>query len=263
MFGIYLIVGACAGLMAGLFGIGGGVIIIPALAAIFLHHTDIPAELVMQMAVGTSLATVVITAISSVYAHHRHQAVIWPQVWVMVPWLIVGTVLGAAVVSFLPSSFLRLFFAIFLTVLSIHLFFSRTPSSVEKVLSDKVVKIGSIIIGVLSSILGVGGGTLLVPFLMRCKLDILQATGTSVACGFAVSMVASICFMVTGWLSGIHLQYSTGYIYWPAFAGIAVASVLFAPLGAAFAHKLPKEMLKRIFAVFLLMMAADMMFFSR
>lgn len=263
MFGIYLVVGALAGLMAGLFGIGGGVVIIPALAAIFLHHAEIPTNLVMQMAVGTSLATIVITAVSSSIAHHKHNAVMWSQVRIMVPGLIAGTVIGVIIVSFLPSSFLRVFFAIFLASLGVHIFINYSPATVQQGPSDKAVKWGSVAIASLSSILGVGGGTLLVPFLMYCQLDMRQAIGTSVACGFVISIVASLCFIITGWLSGIHLQHSTGYIYWPAFAGIAIASVLFAPVGAALAHQLPRDILKRIFAVFLLIMAVDMMFFSR
>jgi uncharacterized membrane protein YfcA len=259
MVGIYLIIGAFAGTMAGLFGIGGGVVIIPALAAIFVGHTEIPAANIMQMAVGTSLATVIVTAASSMYAHNKRMAVIWPQVAIMVPWLLLGSVIGAALAYFLPSGFLRIFFSVFLFATGIRMMMDQANES-QTALSDRAVKMGSGIIGVLCSILGVGGGTMLVPFLLHCNLDMRQATGTSVACGMAVSIVATACFMLTGILAGVHLPMSTGYIYWPAFVGIAVSSVLFAPFGAALAHKLPRNLLKKIFAIFLLIMAVDMMF---
>lgn len=262
MFDIYLVIGAFAGIMAGLFGIGGGVVIIPALATIFIHHVLIPPAYVMQMAVGTSLATVIITATSAMYTHHQHSAVVWPQVKKMIPGLTIGAVIGAVIAHFLASKYLSMIFSVFLVVTGVRMFLNSSSQNTTKTFSDSAIKIGSLIIGVLSSILGVGGGTLLVPFLLRCNLDMYKATGTSVACGLSVSIVATICFMLTGWFSGIHLPWSTGYIYWPAFLGIAVASFLFAPVGAILAHKLPKEMLKRIFAVFLLIMAADMMFFS-
>jgi uncharacterized membrane protein YfcA len=263
MYAIYLVVGAFAGVMAGLFGIGGGVVVIPALATMFMHHTEIPHMYIMQMAVGTSLATVVITGTSSMYAHHKHAAVIWPHVWKMLPGLMIGAVIGAAIAHFLPSNFLRIFFAVFLAITSVRMWIKQKTTDTKKPLPPSAVWLGSIVIGMLSSILGVGGGTLLVPFLMRSNLDMHKATGTSVACGIGVSLIATICFMITGLLAGIHLPYSTGYIYWPAFLGIAVASVLFAPFGANLAHKLPKEILKRIFAVFLLIMAVDMGFFSK
>ncbi len=263
MLGIYLVLGAFAGMMSGLFGIGGGVVIIPALATIFLHHTDIPMADIMQMAVGTSLATIVVTSTSSMYAHHKHSAVVWPQVQKMVLWLMLGAVIGAGVAHFLPSRWLKDIFSVFLAVVSLRMFFPGEQKESAAPLALIKVRISSVAIGILSSILGVGGGTLLVPFLLHCQLDMRQATGTSVACGFAVGSVATICFMVTGLFAGLHIPWSTGYIYWPAFLGIAFASLAFAPMGASLAHKLPKKMLQKIFATFLLIMAVDMMFFSR
>lgn len=261
LFSVYLVIGALAGVLAGLFGIGGGVVIIPALAGIFVHHTLIPSQDVMQMAIGTSLATVIVTATSAMYAHHKRAAVVWGQVWKMIPGLAIGAILGAIVAHFLPSTELRIIFSIFLVITSVRMFLKESEKKIKRVLSANTVRIGSGLIGFLSSILGVGGGTLLVPFLLMCELDMHQAMGTSVACGLVVSIIATLCFMVTGWLGGVHLPWSTGYIYWPAFLGISVASFLFAPMGATLAHKLPTSTLKRLFAIFLLIMAIDMMFF--
>jgi uncharacterized membrane protein YfcA len=262
MFGIYFLVGAFAGTLAGLFGIGGGVIIIPALAGIFLHNSLIPPEYVMHMAVGTSLGTVVVTASSSMYAHHKRLSVVWPMVRKMAPGLLIGVIVGSMIAQFLPSSFLRVFFSLFLVFIALRMV-TKTPHESTKVLSEAVIRVGSFFMGVLSSILGVGGGVLMVPFFLHCHLDMRQATGTSVACGLAIGVVATICFLTAGLFAKVHLPQSTGYIYWPAFLGISAASILFAPFGVRLAHKLPREMLKKIFAVFLLMMAADMMFFTK
>lgn len=262
MYAVYLVVGAFAGLMGGLFGIGGGVIIIPALATIFEYRSDIPTADIMQMAVGTSLATIVITGISSIIAHHRLKGVIWPQVFKMTPWLVSGAILGALVALILPSHFLKIFFGVFLMAISIKLLMKK-PDTPYIELSKTVFRGGSFLIGVLASVLGVGGGTMIVPFLLQCNLDMPQATGTSVACGMSIGLIASVCFMITGLLAGVHLPHSTGYIYWPAFLGIAVASVLFAPFGAMLAHRLPKDLLKKIFAFFLFLMALDMLFLGR
>lgn len=262
MFSVYLIIGAFAGLMAGFFGIGGGLVIIPALAMIFSHYTGMPSEYIMQMSVGTSLATILVTGTSALYAHHQRTAVIWSQVRRMIPWLVLGAIIGAVIVQFISSNFLRILFSIFLVVMAMMMLFKKPPTETSQILSDKAVKVGSTFIGAFSSILGIGGGAMLVPFLLRCNLDMYQATGTSVACGLAIGMVATICFMITGLVSGIHLSWSTGYIYWPAFLGISAASVLFAPFGAGLAHRFPKDILKKIFGIFLLIMSIDMMFFS-
>lgn len=263
MFVIYLIIGAFAGTMAGLLGIGGGVIIIPALAAVFATQPNIPTNYIMQMAIGTSLATVIITAISSMYAHHRHKAIQWSKVKLMIPGLSIGTILGVIIVYSLSSYFLHTLFALFLLLMGLKILFELNRTTKVHVFSQQIFVIGSFIIGFLSSLLGLGGGTLLVPFLMRSNLSIHQAISTSVPCGFVISVVATCGFMLTGWISTVHISWSTGYIYWPAFLGIVISSVLFAPLGATFAHKLPNTVLKRLFGVFLLLMAFDMVFFSK
>lgn len=263
MFIIYCSVGAIAGVMSGLLGIGGGVVIIPALAALFADNAFIPADYIMKMAVGTSLGIVIMTAASAMYAQNKRNMVVWSMVKTTMPGLIVGAILGALVAHVLPSSYLSRIFSVFLVVVSLRILIKRPEQQDENPLSQKAMHLFSLLIGGLSSILGVGGGTLLVPFLLRCKLDVHKAVGTSVACGLTIGIVATICFMITGFAAGAHLPWSTGYIYWPAFVGISMMSIVFAPLGAVLAHKLPKAILQKIFAIFLLLMAFNMMFFSR
>ncbi|EKD73987.1 MAG: hypothetical protein ACD_45C00118G0008 [uncultured bacterium] len=256
----YLVVGAFAGVMSGLFGVGGGVVVIPALAMFFLYDPMIPDALQMQMAIGTSLAIMITTSISALYAHHKRNAVRWNIFLQMLPGLIVGAIVGACVAHFVSSFFLKIIFSVFLFVIGIRLLFNLGVSESHSSVSLFVVRVASLVIGALSSLLGVGGGILIVPFLLHCQLNMREATGTSVACGLSVGIAATISFMMTGLFAMMHVKWSTGYIYWPAFFGIAVASTLFAPVGAALAHKLPIELLKRIFGFFLLLMAVDMAF---
>jgi uncharacterized membrane protein YfcA len=263
MLSIYLVLGAFAGVLSGLFGVGGGVIVIPALSAVYLHFSAIPNAYVMQMAVGTSLAIMITTSLSSMYAHHKRDAVRWGMFVLMLPGLVVGSILGAITAHFLPSFYLQVIFGIFLLVIGCKMLLSRPRVSSGDSMSNAVIRVASVLIGALSSLLGVGGGTLLVPFLLRCNMDMREATGTSVACGLSVGVAATASFMVAGFFSVIPVQWSTGYIYWPAFFGVAFSSTLFAPVGAMFAHKLPRELLKRIFGLFLLLMACDMLWLSR
>ena len=262
MLTIYLIIGAAAGILSGLFGLGGGVVIIPALSHVFLQSTVIPNTASMQMAIGTSLAVIIPTSASALYAHHSRGSVDWGLFRIMLPLLIMGAILGAIIAHFLPSTYLKIIFALFLWVISLRTIFTKPKQLIEMQLPLKVIRVGALCIGALASLLGVGGGSLLVPFLLRCQLDMRKATGTSVACGLSVGIVATLSFMLVGLFSAQHVAWSTGYIYWPAFLSIAVASTLLAPLGAAWAHKLPGEWLKRVFGVFLLLMACDMLLFK-
>lgn len=264
MLSIYFIIGAFSGLLSGLFGIGGGVIVVPALAAMFLYHTLIPEAYAMPVAIGTSLASMMVTSTAAMMAHQKTKSVRWNWVKSMLPGLMIGVVIGAVIARYLPSRYLSLFFGVFLMMISIRLFFEKSevnnPS--KKILSRRTEILSSSLIGILSSLLGVGGGTLLVPFFLRCQLEMHEATGTSVACAIAISIMATLCFMFLGGVGHLPMKWSTGYIYWPAFLGIAIASVLFAPLGVQLGRVLSTALLKRFFALFLLAIAADMLIFN-
>lgn len=266
MFLIYLLIGAIAGFMSGLFGIGGGIIVIPALAKLFSYTGIIPASSIMHMAIGTSLAAVIFTTLASIRAHHKRLSIHWDVARMLAPGLAMGAILGAAITSYLPSTVLRILFAVFLLAISVHLFFRKhRPATAEHSLSKAKIYIVSFLSGGLASMLGVGGGILLVPFLLHCRLDMRGATGTSVVGALVISIVATSCFILTGLISPAldHVPWSTGYVYWPAFLGIILTSIAFAPLGASLAHKLPREILQRVFAVFILFVACDMLFVTR
>lgn len=262
MFIIYLILGALAGTMSGLLGIGGGMIVVPALSAIFLQTQLMPSSSVMHMAIGTSLAVMVFTSLSGLYAHHRRMAVRWDVFKIVVPSLVIGTLLGALIANTLSSEYLRIFFGLFLFVMGLRMLLDKNKKEVGNGMSHWMMWAVSSLIGGLSSILGIGGGVMLVPFLLRCRVAMHQAPGTSLACGMTIGIFATVSFMLPA-LGGEQVApWSTGYIYWPAFLWVAVASILFAPIGTALAHKLPTSLLKKIFAVMLLMVAGDMLFFA-
>jgi len=262
MLSVYLIIGAIAGIMSGLFGVGGGIIVIPALSTVFLRYTDISSSYSMQMAIGTSLAIMISTSAAALYAHHKRKVVRWDMFRHMLPGLMIGAVIGVMIAHYLPSSDLQIIFGVFLVMVGLRMIINKHSSRRENIFSLKVIQISSLLIGSLSSLLGVGGGTLIVPFLLHCQLDMREATGTSVACSLSVGIVATISFMMAGLFSTQAVAWSTGYIYWPAFFGVAIASTLLAPIGAMLAYRLPRELLKQIFGVFLLLMACDMLFFK-
>ncbi len=258
MFAIYLVIGALSGTLAGMLGIGGGVIVVPALAFVFAHFNLMPASLVMQMAIGTSLAAMIVTLISALRAHSLRGNVRLDLVKMLLPGLIVGAILGALIAHKLPSYYLKIFFSLFLFFMSGRLLLAIQQEEVRKMPSRFSMMGVATGIGTLSSILGAGGGLLMIPFILRCRASMHQAAGTSVACGVGAGIVATLSFMFLG-MSNVVIKDSTGYIYWPAFFGVALASMLFAPIGTAVAHKLPASVLRRVLGIFLLLVAIDML----
>ena len=254
----YLLIGAFAGTMAGLLGVGGGLIIVPALAAVFAAY-GLAEGVVMHVAVGTSLATIVATSLSSIRAHHRHQAVLWPVWWRMTPGILLGALLGAAVAETLPSADLRLVFGVFELLVATQMALDVKPAAHRDVPGRPALAAGGGVIGAVSAVVGVGGGTLTVPYLLWCNVPVRKAIGTSAACGLPIAVAGTLGFAVTGWGDDRVPEWSMGYVYWPVFAGIVASTVLFAPLGAALAHRLPTRLLKRFFALFLAVLGVRML----
>lgn len=254
---IYLAVGALAGFIAGLFGVGGGLIIVPVLVYLFSQQ-GMHSDYLVHMAVGTSLATIVFTSISSVRAHHQHGAVLWPVFWKLSVGIVVGALLGAAIADWMSSIVLRRFFAVFEWLVAIQLLIGFKPKPTRTLPGNAgLFGVGSII-GTLSAIVGIGGGTLTVPYLVWNNVDMRKAVATSSACGLPIAIAGAAGFVITGLLQTSLPGWSVGYLYLPAFAGIVIASVLFAPLGARVAHWLDPAKLKRTFGVFLLLLGTYM-----
>ncbi|WP_444888077.1 sulfite exporter TauE/SafE family protein [Microbulbifer sp. JMSA008] len=252
---VYLLLGAVAGTAAGLLGIGGGLIIVPALVLIF-SATGISPEVLTHMAVGTSLATIVITSISSVWAHNAKGAVDWHLFWVMTPGILVGSWLGGVTADLLPGAWLQLLIGVFAIIMAVRMGVSGLRTASQKESDDRLP--GSLplicsggVIGWLAAIFGIGGGALIVPYLSHFAVKMQRAVGTSAAFGLPIAISGSLSFVVQGWGNKLLPDWSSGYIYWPAFLGIVLTSVLFAKLGANLAHKISAKRLKLCFALLL------------
>lgn len=255
---LYLALGAFAGVMAGMLGVGGGLIIVPVLAWIF-GRQQVSDALIMHLAIGTSLASIVVTSISSIRAHHQRGAVLWPAFWRLTPGIVIGAWLGAAVADVLSSAALTKIFAVFVLMVAAQMAFGAKPAPQRELPKPTGMTITGAVIGMVSAIVGIGGGSLTVPFLSWCNIPIRQAVATSAACGLPIALAGALGFIVTG-LNAPHLPaWSLGYVYGPALVGVASASMLTAPLGAKLAHTLPTNSLKKVFAVFLAAVGSKML----
>ena len=254
---MYLAVGLIAGLLAGLLGVGGGLVIVPMLVFCFVKE-GIQPDLIMHLALGTSLASIIFTSISSFMSHHRRGAVDWAIVKQIVPGILIGTFGGTFVASRLSTGFLKGFFCVFLYSVATQMILNKKPkASRELPGSAGMFGVGTTI-GVASALVGIGGGSLSVPFMMWCNVAAHRAIGTSAAIGFPIAIAGAAGYIVNN-LHAVGLPpYSLGYVYLPALAFIVCFSVMTAPLGAKLAHALPVDRLKRIFALFLYAVATKM-----
>jgi len=253
----YAALGAAAGTTAGLLGVGGGIIVVPGLA--FLLGDAVPAHRLMQVAVGTSLTTIVATSLSSIRAHSRHGAIRWEVVGRLTPGIIVGAILGAAIADVLPTRGLAAVFGAFLVLAAVRLAVPGQPSAHRELPRTPGLFAWGGGIGTFSSLVGIGGGTITVPFLTWCNVAIRNAVGTSSACGLPIAVTGATGFVVAGWGTPGLPPWSTGYVYWPAFVALVPMSILFAPLGARLAHTISMFALRCIFAVFLLVVGLRML----
>ena len=257
---LYLFTGAVAGLSAGLLGIGGGLVIVPILFFIFSQQA-VPAEHVMHMALATSLATIIITSFASARAHHQRGAVLWPIVFSLSPGIVIGAWLGAMFASVLASDVLRPVFGLFELMVASYLLVNVKPDTHGNHITRTASFTGGTVIGSISSIVGIGGGTLTVPFLLWHDIPIRNAVASSAACGFPIAVAGTTAYIVSGWsVSGLP-PYTLGFVSLPAFALIIVTSIVTAPLGASLAHKLPETTLRTVFAFVLVALGVKMLWF--
>jgi len=258
LFWIYPAAGAVAGILAGLMGIGGGLVIVPMLVFCFSLQ-DIDQTRIMHLALGTSLASIVFTSVSSFMAHHRRRAVHWNVVRLITPGILAGTLAGAYFASLLATDVLKGIFGIFLWYVAWQMLRNKKLQP-SRTLPGKIGMFGAgSIIGVVSSMLGIGGGTLSVPFMIWCNVPVHHAIGTSAAIGFPIAAAGAAGYIWTGLHADGMPAYSVGFVSIPALLGIVCASILTAPLGARLAHWLPVTELKRVFAALLLLVGGKML----
>ena len=249
--------GALAGISAGLLGIGGGIIIVPVLAMVF-ESQQVNIHVLMHVAIGTSLATIVVTSLSSVRAHHKRQAIDWSVVHVMAIGVFVGGLTGAILANFIQGKDLRLIFSFFLCLVAIQMYIGNNIKAHRKLPAKTGMLTAAGVIGMVSSLMGVGGGSMSVPFLTWCNVSIRKAVAISSAIGFPIAVSGTIGFIIIGWDVPDRPDMSIGFVNLPAFLSIVVASTLFAPVGAWLAHRVPVDILRRFFIVFLLMLGIRM-----
>lgn len=247
---VYLMVGALAGVLAGLFGIGGGMVIVPVLIFSFTAQ-DVSPEVMTHMAVATSLATIVFTSLSSVKEHHRQGAIDWPLVKQMATGIVIGTALGVALITEVPGAVLQKIIGVFALLLALKMFTGWEPPGSGARPGAKGLLVAGSMIGFGSSWFGIGGGTFSVPYLSWMRFNMKQAVATSAACGIPIALTAAVTNVVAGWNAPDLPAWSTGFVYWPAVLGIALTSVPCARLGARLAHRLDAALLKKLFAVLL------------
>ena len=256
----YLILGMIAGTLAGLLGVGGGLIIVPILFEVFTR-LEFDSGICMHLAIATSLATIIVTSIMSTLAHHRHRAVLWPVVIKLSPGILFGAALGVAIADLLPTITLQYIFAVFELLVAIQMAWSVRPAAKQPLPGPRGMFLAGGVIGAVSSIIGIGGGTLTVPFLTYCRVTIHQAVASSAACGLPIALSGTVFYIIFGW-GDSHLPVnSLGYVYMPAFIWVSASSLLFAPFGAWLAHRLPVVVLRRIFALLLAIIGLRMLFF--
>jgi uncharacterized membrane protein YfcA len=254
----YLLLGVAAGVAAGLLGVGGGLIIVPVLIWIF-RGKGFDDALVVHLAIGTSLATIVATSVSSIIAHHRRGAVRWRLVALLTPGLLLGAWLGALIAGVLPTITLQRIYACFAIIVGFRMLLKAHAEGRWELPGWPGMGLAGSLIGTVSAIVGIGGGTMTVPFLNGCRIDMRQAVATSSACGLPIALAGALGFIIFGWELDSLPAASFGYVYWPAAAGILITSILFAPLGAWLAHRVPVVGLKRIFALLLFVVGTKML----
>lgn len=266
---ICAVLGIVAGLMAGLLGLGGGAVIVPPLIYLF-NERGFDQAIVAQMAVGTSLATIIVTSLNSVRAHHRAGFVRWPVMVRLGAGIVVGALLGAAIADRLSGPMLTRLFGGFAILMSLQMLYTSRPRKIrasagaeiagERLPATPGLTVAGGIIGTISSLFGIGGGSLTVPFLSWCRLPMQNAVAISSACGVPIAVAGSIGFVINGWGHPGLPSGSLGYVYLPAALAIIVTSSPMARIGARFSHRLPSTVLKRLFAAFLFVVGLDLIF---
>lgn len=254
-----LVLGAATGFAAGLLGIGGGMLMVPFITML-LTAKSFPQEHIVHMAIATSLATIMFTSISSVRAHHKRRAVMWRVAMLFTPGILIGSWIGPWIGAQMNNSALAAFFAIFVAFSATQMLIDKKPAASRELPGAPGMAGAGGVIGLLSGLVGAGGGFVSVPFMTWCNVKIHNAVATSAALGFPIALAGTLSNIYHGMNVPNLPSGSLGFIYLPALVVISLASVTTAPLGARTAHSLPVKSLKKVFAVMLYALAAYMLY---
>lgn len=254
----YLATGAVVGFFAGMLGIGGAAITVPLLVMLF-DAQQLPRAHILHLAVGTAMATILFTSVSSVRAHALRGAVRWDIVKGMTPGILVGGLVGSTIASSIPRLLLAALFVATVYAAALNMLLDRKPSRTRTLPAPTGLFAAGATISGVSAFAAVGGAFVSVPFMVWCSVPMIQAIGTASAIGFPIAVAGSIGYITAG-LREVGLPpWSLGYVYLPALAGIMLASMAAAPLGVAAAHRLPTRLLRRIFAALMFALATQML----
>ena len=258
---VYLLIGAFVGFMAGLLGVGGGMILVPILLFVFAAQgaaTGFPEAHLMHMALATAMATIPFTSASSVRAHHARGGVDWPIVFGMLPGLALGALAGTLVAGGIPGRQLAIFFAAFILYAATTMFFDLKPKGMRALPGRLGLGLVGAAVAFLATFLAAGAAFMTIPFMTWCSVPLKRAVGTAAAIGFPLALAASVGYVLAGREAGSLPAFSLGFIYLPALALIAIPSVLTAPIGARVSQRMPVKQLRFVFALMLYAIAAKM-----
>ena len=255
---LLVFLGSLSGFAAGLLGIGGGMLLVPFLTMVF-SAIRFPQDLIVHMAIATSLATIAFTSLSSFIAHQKKGLILWKIVFFLIPGILIGSWVGPFIGSNLNSASLSIFFSLFVGFSATQMLFEKKASPSRVIPKFLGMSIIGSFIGVLSGLVGAGGGFLSVPFMVWCNVKIHNAVATSAALGFPIALIGSFSNIYYGSKESDLPYSSIGYIFLPALISISIASIFTAPLGAKVAHSMPVGQLKKIFAIVLYILAIYML----
>ncbi len=259
---IFIVLGMVIGTLAGLFGIGGGLLLVPALLYLFTTMPLVPADAVMQMSVGTSLAVIIFTGASATLSHVKKGKISWIVYYRLVPGIILGALLGGILAHWTPATYLKKMLGLLLLYIFFNLVSQLRKESTQPLrqVSRWLYAVTGLLIGLLSGMVGIGGGALIVPYLHYLRVDMRQISAISNACTLLIGFFGAATFATMGWHTPNLPAHSIGYIYLPAVLWVAVPSMLCAPLGAKLTYILPVKQLKYGFALMVLLIAIHLMF---
>lgn len=254
----FILLGSVVGIVAGLFGVGGGGIMVPVLTSLFVFQ-GIPVEQVVHLALGTSMASIIFTSISSMRSHHAKGAVKWQIVKAISVGILLGTFCATFIASQINSLYLAIFFSAFMAYASLQMFLNKKPQANKQISGNKEIFFVGTGIGAISALVSIGGGTLTVPYLTSRNIDIRKAVGTSSAIGLPISIAGTFGYFINGWENTSLENYTVGFVYLPAVILISVSSFLTAPYGAKLVHYLPVALLKKFFSLLLIILSIKML----
>ena len=254
----YLVLGGFVGFLAGLLGIGGGGLMVPVLTTLFIWQ-GVATENVIHLALGTSMASIIVTSISSILAHNAKKAVLWEIFKTMVPGIIIGTFLATFLVAYMSSLYLALFFSLFMAMVSLQMFLNKKPRPYRQLAGKTGLIAAGSTIGAISALVSIGGGSMTVPYLIWQNINVKKAIGTSAAIGLPISIAGTFGYVLNGWGTDAGLDYTYGFIYLPAVILISITSFITASYGAHLAHKMNVNTLKKVFALLLIVLSLKML----